>query len=325
MLVHDGAKLVLGNVVVADERDAADGDRLVLGDRELDDHLVVALRLDRALDVGEEVALLGVGILDLLDAAADRRDAEDRVGLDLDRFLELVVLDLAVALELDGLDVRALADEEAQDDAVVLARHVDFDVVEEARVPERADVAREVLDLEEVTGLLAEVRDDVFLRDATVAPDLEPHDRRALGALGLALRDVDRRSRGLGRRRGGSAFLLVLGGRAGILGARSSAVGARGARAGVAGGIRSRRGVRLVARGSGVAGRGVAGPLGKRLGRAEQAQRRDGHEHRHDEQQPARKPSGLLKEKVHRQEEKLRGPSVLDYGLIGQPTDFWHT
>ena len=49
------------------------------------------------VDVGEEVALLGVRILDLLHAAADRRHAEDRVRLDLDGLLELVVLDLAVA------------------------------------------------------------------------------------------------------------------------------------------------------------------------------------------------------------------------------------
>ena len=79
-------------------------------------------------------------------------------------------------VELDGLDVRPLADEEAEDDAASLAGHVDLDVVEEARVPEGADVAREVLGLEGVAGLLAEVGEDVFLRDAAVAADVDARD-----------------------------------------------------------------------------------------------------------------------------------------------------
>ena len=114
-------ELGVGDVLVADERDAPHRDRLVLGDLELDDDLVVALRLDREVDVGEEVALLGVGVLDLLHAAAHGRDAQDRVRLDLDGLVELVVVDLVVALELDVLDVRPLADDEAQGDALVLA------------------------------------------------------------------------------------------------------------------------------------------------------------------------------------------------------------
>ena len=68
-------------------------------DLELDDDLVVALRHDVEVDVGEEEALLGVGVLDLLNAPAHGRHAEDGVRLDLDRLGELVVLDLVVALE----------------------------------------------------------------------------------------------------------------------------------------------------------------------------------------------------------------------------------
>ena len=44
--LHLVAQLVVRDVLVADERDAPDRDRLVLGDLELDDDLVVPLRLD---------------------------------------------------------------------------------------------------------------------------------------------------------------------------------------------------------------------------------------------------------------------------------------
>ena len=200
--LHVRAELFLRDRVVADERDAANGDGRVLDDLELDDDFVVALRFDLAVDVGEEVTLLGVGILDLLHAAAHGRHAQDRVRLDLDRLLELVVLELLVAFELHRLDVRALADEEAEGEAVVGPGHVDFDVVEEARVPQRTNVAREVVDLEDRARLLAQVRDDVFLRDAAVAADVDLADRLTLGLLGLGLRNVDDRPRRLRRERG---------------------------------------------------------------------------------------------------------------------------
>ena len=51
----------------------------------LTDDLVVLLRDDLERRFGQEVALLGVEIADLLHAAAERRVAQDRVGLDLDR------------------------------------------------------------------------------------------------------------------------------------------------------------------------------------------------------------------------------------------------
>ncbi len=52
-----------------------------------------------------------------------------------------------------------------------LVREVDLDVLEEAGVPQGVHVAGEVLDLEEVAGLLAQVREDVVARDAPVADD----------------------------------------------------------------------------------------------------------------------------------------------------------
>src|SRR6185369_9923548 len=125
-------------VLVADERDAPDGDRLVLDDLELDEDLVLALRHDFERDLGEEEALLGVEIADFLDAAADRGVAQDRVRLHLEPFEELLVVDLVVALELNFTDVRPLAHDEAQGDAVVASIEIDLDVVEEARIPELA-------------------------------------------------------------------------------------------------------------------------------------------------------------------------------------------
>src|SRR5690606_25951393 len=98
---------------------------------------------------------------------------------------------------------------------------------------ERTDVAREVLDLEQVTGLLAEVRDDVLLGHAPVAADLDADDGRALRSLRLALRDVDDRPRG--SRQWGARVVL---GRA-VVGRRR-----RGARVAV-----RRRGARVAVRG----------------------------------------------------------------------------
>ena len=187
-----------------------------------------------------------------------------------------------------------------------MRRQVDLDVVEEARVPEGVDVAREVLDLEELPGLLAEVRGDVVLRDPPVADDLDPGDRgesfgRSASVCGMLTVGPAAAVGGAVAR--GTVLFFLLSRRAGVRGAvrsRCPAVGARGARAG---GVGSRRAVRLGARCP-----RVADPLGERVGGAEQAQRYDGHEHRADEQEPARKPSGLLEEKEHRQEVKLRGP-----------------
>ena len=52
----------IGDVLVADEGDAPDGDGLVLGHLELHDDFVVALRIDGEVDVGEEEALLRVEV-----------------------------------------------------------------------------------------------------------------------------------------------------------------------------------------------------------------------------------------------------------------------
>src|SRR5262249_46395545 len=144
---HDLPELLVRDVVVADERDAPDGNGRVLLDGELEGDLVLPLRFDLVADLGEEVALLGVLVAELLHAAADGRVAQDRAGLDLDRerLGEVLAVNLAVAGELDRLDARALADEHPQAHAVVAAGEIDLDVIEQAGVPELAHVARQPL------------------------------------------------------------------------------------------------------------------------------------------------------------------------------------
>ena len=197
--LHRVAELGVGDVLVADERDAPHRHRLVLGDLELDDDLVLALRLDRVLDVGEEVALLRVGVLDLLHAAAHGRHAEDRVGLELDGLVQLLVVELVVPLVGDLLDVGPLADDEPQDDALVVRGEIDLDVLEEAGVPQGVHVPRQVLHLEEVPRLLPQVGEDVLAPHAPVADDLEAADGEALGLLGHGGGEANR---GLRRGRG---------------------------------------------------------------------------------------------------------------------------
>ena len=202
---------------------------MVLGDLEFDDDLVLPLRNDGVVDVGEEVALLGVGVLDLLHAAAHGRHAEDRVGLDLDGLVQLVVVELVVALVGHLLDVRLLPDDEPQHDAAVAGGQVDLDVLEETGVPQGMDVAREVLDLEEMPGLLAQVREHVLAAHPAVADDLDGGDGQALGLLRQRRRQAHRGLGRGGRLRGRGAGVGSGRGRAGVS-RRSAAVCRRGCR-----------------------------------------------------------------------------------------------
>ena len=83
---HQRAQLVARQMLVADEGDAADADLLVLAHGVAHDHGVAPLRDHLARDLRQEVALLGVHVADLLDAAAHGRLAQDGVVLDLERF-----------------------------------------------------------------------------------------------------------------------------------------------------------------------------------------------------------------------------------------------
>ena len=243
--LHDLAELGLRHVHVPDERDAPHGHRLVLDDLELDDDLVVPLGDDLEIDLGEEVALLLVGVLDLLDAAADGRDAQDGVGLDLDGLVELLLVELRVAFVFDGFDVGPLADEEAQRDAAVAAGEIGLDVVEEAGVPEGVHVARERAHREGLADLLLEVREDLVLRRPAVAADVDGDDGAPFGLLPLGGGEADLGGGELGgglrrvagvrvvRRRGGDA--AVSGWGRGPCVGRGERRGGRRARAGVCG------------------------------------------------------------------------------------------
>ena len=71
------AQLFVGDVVVADEGDAPHADRLCSVILNMTLTSLSFCGTTSLVDLGEEVALLGVLVADLLDAAADRRVAED--------------------------------------------------------------------------------------------------------------------------------------------------------------------------------------------------------------------------------------------------------
>ncbi len=191
---HHVAQLAVGDVIVADEGDAADGDRVVLLDGELDVHLVLLEGEHLVGDLREEVALLGVLVAQLLDAAADGGVAEDGAGLELgaERLGEVVLVDLVVADEIDRLDVGPLAHEDAQVDAVVLAREVDLDVLEVSGVPHLPDVLGEALRGERpARAHLLQIAGDVLRGDAAVAGQDHLGDGHAARELGLGGGEVD--------------------------------------------------------------------------------------------------------------------------------------
>jgi hypothetical protein len=289
---HDLAELAVGDVVVPDERDAADRDGLVLLDGELDDHLVVALRDDLVRDLGEEVALLGVFIAELLDAAADGGVAQDGPDLDLDAqgLDEILLLDLLVARELDGLDARALAHEDAEVHAVVAAVEVDLDVLEEARVPELAHVLGGALGGEWLPDAeVPDVREDVVGRDAAVTDDRELGD-------GLSAREL-----ALGERDGRGSILIAGGssgrhGRAGRGRGRGAAIGVR-RRARVSVGVGVARRARRVCvgrRSARVAGRSARVGRPRRLS---ERSRRKGEGRKDNKERACPKEQGELRER----------------------------
>ncbi len=190
-------------MLVADEREAPHRHGLVLSDLELERHLVFPLRSDLVVDVSEKEALLGVSILYLLNATAHRRHAEDGVRLDLDGLVQLVILDLVVAVVADLLDVGPLTYDEAQHDAVVVGGQVYLDVFEEARVPQRPDVGGRVLDAKWLAGLLTQIRENVFARDPSVPHYVDGRYGQSLGLLssGWRQRVRGRGSREVARRR----------------------------------------------------------------------------------------------------------------------------
>jgi hypothetical protein len=106
--------------LVADEGDLADDGLGGLADDDEDVDLA-GLILDRLQAVGdlrEEEALLDVRLLDLLDVRLDCAQVEDRVELEVEDLVDVVELDLAVALDDDLADRRALLDDVGQDDAL---------------------------------------------------------------------------------------------------------------------------------------------------------------------------------------------------------------
>ncbi len=198
---HDVAQFGVGDVLVADEADASDADLLVLFDGELDDDFVVALRDDLEGRFGEEVALLGVEVADLLRGAAKGRVAQDGVGLDLDAFVQLLVFDLVVARVLDQADVRALAHDEPKQDAAVGALEIDLNVVEEAGVPQFANVARERLGAEGMPDTFSKIGEKVVASDPPRADQIDAEQRLTSRKIRLARRQLDRARHGLFRRR----------------------------------------------------------------------------------------------------------------------------
>jgi hypothetical protein len=188
---HDAPKLFIGHARVADEGHPANAHAVVLGDLEEDFHLIVLLGDDLARRFGQEIALLGVLIADLLDAALNRRVADDAVFLDLDRFGQIFSIDLGVAFELDAAHVGPLADDKAQRDGARVPLEIDLDVIKEPGVPQLPDVLRERIRRKWLTRFHRQVGEDVFARDAPVARDayfFDGHTSSLLGFVGPSCR-----------------------------------------------------------------------------------------------------------------------------------------
>jgi hypothetical protein len=143
---HVLAQLVVGERLVADEGDLADDGLGGLADDDDDVDLagLVLDGLEAVGHLGEEEALLDVGLLDLLDVGLDGAEVEDAVELEVEDLVDVVELDLAVALDDDLADRGALLDDVGRGRRRSSALDLDADVLELAHRPQAADVGGEV-------------------------------------------------------------------------------------------------------------------------------------------------------------------------------------
>ncbi len=161
--LHQVAQTVAGDGVVADEADVTNAGLPMFVNRE--DKIDASIgKLNEPLgDLGFVVAVFLVGVLDAADVGLAERLAVGHAGLRLDLDLELVLGDLAVALEGDAID-DLLAGGERHDDAAVFRPGADRGIN-----PRRLQVVHAALDRGRVRP--AEIGLETGRRDAGVALD----------------------------------------------------------------------------------------------------------------------------------------------------------
>ena len=99
-------------------------------------------RTDLVADLGEEVALVDVELLDLRDVGAHPRDVEDLKRLEVDDVFDVVFADLAVALVEHLVERRLFGQLVDKDDRLVFAfTGLDHDILKDVHVPDAAHVA----------------------------------------------------------------------------------------------------------------------------------------------------------------------------------------
>ena len=123
----DRSQIAVAERVVADEVDGPDGGLDAFVD--FIDKIDPVLRQanDLGFDAGRIVAGTAIDRQDSLKVALDFRAGEDRALLELGFLLQVLVLDLAVALEIDPIDHRVFLD----DDDQIIAAPEDADIGEQ--------------------------------------------------------------------------------------------------------------------------------------------------------------------------------------------------
>jgi hypothetical protein len=140
---HHPAQVAVGDAVVPDEPDGAHLHLRALHDAEHHVDLVALPPggLHPVGDLGEEEALLGVEVDDLLHVAPQGELRQHRAVAEVDGLAELVLVDLVVALEAHGVDARALLQREHHGHAALGVVGAHGHVAKEPEVPQRAGVA----------------------------------------------------------------------------------------------------------------------------------------------------------------------------------------
>ena len=164
-------------VAVADEFDALDAGLHAFGDFEHQVDAIVRQFDDLRLDPDVEAAAAAIDLDQARDVGLDDRPRQGAALLRLNFSLELLVLDLPVALEGDAVDHRILDHEDDQPPALHGGPHV----LEQPGGVERLDAFVDLERIEPAAGAGPEIGADGVGFDTLVALDHDRTDRDALG------------------------------------------------------------------------------------------------------------------------------------------------
>jgi len=140
--LHLLAQLFVGKAGVAVEIDLFDLDLVALLKDETDQHAGAVAPADVlvGLDFGEQIALFLVLVIDLALGAADQGRAHHLAGVKIENALDVVLLELFVAFDLDLFEARMFLDMDGEIGAVgQFAVDEDLHIGKERETPELAD------------------------------------------------------------------------------------------------------------------------------------------------------------------------------------------